>query len=235
MVWHERLRGRYGGEEPSLLRAARDLPALESILEAPTKAKVPTKPHELYALATSLGQYTREHRKSAMKYIARKVPTVALSDLSLPRKMKARPSIFGEMARIVSSADEPLGTICFVLGSTGMRIGEGLALRIEDLDFQRKLIHIRHSVFAGTLGTPKSEGEHGIAADAAQLGGAPQGLPGFKALSPEWPGASVRESSRTPVLCEQAAGKEAAPVALVAGDSTRGLPCVSAWCRYGAD
>jgi hypothetical protein len=33
-----------------------------------------------------------------------------------------------------------------------MRIGEVLALRTEDLDFQRMLIHIRHSVFAGTLG-----------------------------------------------------------------------------------
>jgi integrase len=88
-----------------------------------------------------------------------KVPTVALSDLSLPRKMKARPRVnsANEMVRIISSADEPLGTICLVLGSTGMRIGEVLALRIEDLDFQRRLIHIRHSVFAGTLGTPKSE------------------------------------------------------------------------------
>jgi integrase len=88
-----------------------------------------------------------------------KVPTVALSDLSLPRKVKARPRVYSaeEMARIISASDEPLGTICFVLGSTGMRIGEVLALRIEDLDFQRKLIHVRHSVFAGTLGTPKSE------------------------------------------------------------------------------
>src|SRR5215470_1725134 len=88
-----------------------------------------------------------------------KVPTVRISDLSLPRKTKARPSVYSaaEMARIVSSADEPLGTVCFVLGSTGMRIGEVLALRIEDLDFQRSLIHVRHSVFAGTLGTPKSE------------------------------------------------------------------------------
>jgi integrase len=88
-----------------------------------------------------------------------KVPTVALSDLSLPRKVKAKPRVYSasEMAQIISSADEPLGTICFILGSTGMRIGEALALRVEDLDFQRKLIHIRHSVFAGTLGTPKSE------------------------------------------------------------------------------
>jgi hypothetical protein len=88
-----------------------------------------------------------------------KVPTVALSDLSLPRRVKARPRVYSadEMARIVSPADEPLRTICFVLGSTGMRIGEVLALRIEDLDFQRNPIHVRHSVFAGTLGTPKSE------------------------------------------------------------------------------
>jgi integrase len=66
-----------------------------------------------------------------------KVPEVSLSDLSLPRKIKARPRVYSanEMAQIISSADEPLGTICFVLSSTGMRIGEVLALRIEDLDF----------------------------------------------------------------------------------------------------
>src|SRR5215472_15896931 len=96
----------------------------------------------------------------------------------------SKPRVYSasEMAKIISSADEPLGTICFVLGSTGMRIGEALALRIEDLDFQRKLIHIRHSVYAGLLGTPKSEASRAIAAHAAQPGGAPQGLPGFKAL-----------------------------------------------------
>jgi integrase len=88
-----------------------------------------------------------------------KVPEVRLSDLSLPQKVKARPRCYSadEMARIVSSADEPLGTMCFVLCSTGMRIGEVLALRLEDLDFQRQLIHVRSSVYAGTLGTPKSE------------------------------------------------------------------------------
>jgi integrase len=60
------------------------------------------------------------------------------------------------MSQIVSSADEPLGTICFVLSSTGMRIGEVLALKVEDVDYQRGLIHVRSSVYAGTLGTPKS-------------------------------------------------------------------------------
>jgi integrase len=88
-----------------------------------------------------------------------KIPEVALSDLSLPRKVKAKPRCYSadEMAQIVSSADEPLGTICFVLCATGMRIGEVLALRTEDLDFTRRLIHVRSSVYAGTLGTPKSD------------------------------------------------------------------------------
>jgi integrase len=88
-----------------------------------------------------------------------KVPEVAISDLSLPRKVKAKPRCYSadEMARIVLAADEPLGTICFVLCATGMRIGEVLALRTEDLDFTRRLIHVRSSVYAGTLGTPKSD------------------------------------------------------------------------------
>jgi len=88
-----------------------------------------------------------------------RVPEVSLSDLSLPRKVKAKARCFtaDEMARIVSSADEPLGTICFVLCATGMRIGEVLALRIDDLDLKRRLIHVQSSVYAGVLDTPKSE------------------------------------------------------------------------------
>lgn len=53
------------------LRTARDLPNIESILKDPTKAPVPKNPAELYALSTSLSQYTREHGKSAMTYIKR--------------------------------------------------------------------------------------------------------------------------------------------------------------------
>jgi hypothetical protein len=60
------------------------------------------------------------------------------------------------MVQIVSSADEPLGTICFLLSVTGMRIGEVLALRVEDLDFKRKLLNVRCSTCGGKLGTPKS-------------------------------------------------------------------------------
>lgn len=87
------------------------------------------------------------------------VPKVSLSDLTLPQRdvrSKVRCYSAEEMTRIVSSADEPLGTICFLLSVTGMRIGEVLALRSEDLDFKRKLINVRCSTYGGQLCTPKS-------------------------------------------------------------------------------
>jgi len=87
------------------------------------------------------------------------VPEVSLSDLALPEKIKTKARCFapGEMRAIVQKADEPLSTISLILSTTGMRIGEVLALRREDLDFQRKLIHVRNSVYAGQLGTTKSK------------------------------------------------------------------------------
>jgi integrase len=114
------------------------------------KRKAKTIENILLTLSSVLG--------SARKW-GYKLPEVALSDLSLPRRIKAKPRCYSadDMARIVSSADEPLGTICFVLSTTGMRIREVLALRLEDLDFKRQPIHVRSSVYAGTLGPPKSE------------------------------------------------------------------------------
>lgn len=87
------------------------------------------------------------------------IPRVSLSDLSLPQETAraVRCYALGEMRKIISSADEPLASICFLLSVTGMRIGEALALRLDDLDFERKLIHVRSSTYAGQLGTPKSK------------------------------------------------------------------------------
>jgi integrase len=74
-------------------------------------------------------------------------PKVSLSDLSLPQDTSKEPRCFTfeNMQKIASSADEPLATICFLLCVTGMRIGEVLALRVEDLDFRRKLVKVKHS------------------------------------------------------------------------------------------
>lgn len=65
-------------EFDAYLRAARDLPNIESILAAPTKSQVPKSPAQLYALATSLAQFTREHQKSAMRFVARMPAEFAL-------------------------------------------------------------------------------------------------------------------------------------------------------------
>jgi hypothetical protein len=58
-------------EFEAYLRTSRELPAIEAILREPTEADVPKSPPLLYALSTSLAQYTRSEGKSAMKYIAR--------------------------------------------------------------------------------------------------------------------------------------------------------------------
>jgi len=65
-------------EFDAYLRTARELPAIEAILESPTKAQVPKSPAQLYALATALAQFTREHHKSAMSFVARMPAEFAL-------------------------------------------------------------------------------------------------------------------------------------------------------------
>jgi integrase len=91
------------------------------------------------------------------------IPKVSLSDLSLPQDTprQSRFFVLRDMQRMVRAADEPLGTICFILSVTGMRIGEVLALRVQDLDFHRKLINVRCSTYAGQIGTPKSKASVG--------------------------------------------------------------------------
>jgi hypothetical protein len=58
-------------EFAAYLRTSRELPNIESILAAPATAHVPKEPSQQYALVISLAMYTREHQKSAMKYVSR--------------------------------------------------------------------------------------------------------------------------------------------------------------------
>ena len=65
-------------EFDAYLRTARELPTIEAILDTPTKAVVPKSPCQLYALSTSLAQYTREHKKPAMAFVKRMPAEFAL-------------------------------------------------------------------------------------------------------------------------------------------------------------
>jgi integrase len=62
-----------------------------------------------------------------------------------------------EIRALIAKAQEPLKMILLLLSTTGLRINEALGLSLADLDFEQNVIHVRHSAYNGTLGTPKSE------------------------------------------------------------------------------
>src|SRR5215831_14503892 len=76
-----------------------------------------------------------------------------IADLTMPRdgvRKEARCFSDEEMQRIITNAPEPLHTIVAITAVLGLRVGETLALRVQDLDFTKKIIRIRQSVDAAT-------------------------------------------------------------------------------------
>jgi hypothetical protein len=106
---------------------------------------------------------------------------------------------------------------------------------MEDVDFQRKLIHIRHSVFASALGTPKSEASMASLPMPLNLAVRLKDFLASKHYRQNSQGLLFANRRGRPFSANKLREKKLRPVALVVGDSTRGLPCVSAWCRYDTD
>jgi integrase len=76
-----------------------------------------------------------------------------LADLVLPRdgvRTEQRCFTDEEMRRVIMAAPEWFGTIVAVTAILGLRIGETLALRVSDVDFDRRLIRVRQSVDSAT-------------------------------------------------------------------------------------
>lgn len=94
----------------------------------------------------------------AMHKLLKSIPTINFSDLTLPEKEKTKPQFLSgrEIKKLIKASRGVLRTILMVLALTGMRINEVLGLRVEDIDFENKVIHVRKSAYNGTLGTPKS-------------------------------------------------------------------------------
>lgn len=81
------------------------------------------------------------------------VPQVKRSDLVLPRTEGGREVRFldaVQVGQIIGAAKEPYATMFAVLGMTTVRAGELLGLKVDDLDFNKKIIHIRRSVDSRT-------------------------------------------------------------------------------------
>jgi len=55
-----------------------------------------------------------------------------------------------EAGRIIFGASEPFATIWALTAMLGLRVGEVLALRVSDLDFERKIIRVRQSLDSAT-------------------------------------------------------------------------------------
>jgi integrase len=62
-----------------------------------------------------------------------------------------------EARQIIVAAGQPFRTMFAIAAMTGMRVGEILALQTNDLDFERRMIHVRRSVWQGQIQTVKSK------------------------------------------------------------------------------
>ncbi len=62
-----------------------------------------------------------------------------------------------EIGQIVNAAKGQYRVLFHVVAATGLRAGELFGLHVEDLDFDRRLIHIRRSVWRGREVSPKTQ------------------------------------------------------------------------------
>ena len=51
-----------------------------------------------------------------------------------------------ELVKLLDAIPEPFRTAVFLAGASGLRVGELLGLKWEDVDFERNVIHIKRSI-----------------------------------------------------------------------------------------
>ena len=89
------------------------------------------------------------------------VPANPASGVKLPPRPLRQPLRFftiGEVTRLLEALKEPELTLVLTAVLTGMRIGELLALRWRNVDFERRIIRVREAVYEGHNSTPKTQG-----------------------------------------------------------------------------
>jgi integrase len=85
---------------------------------------------------------------------------VLTRDLALPSdELRKETRFFNgvEAQLIISIAPEPYRTMSAIAAMTGLRVGEVVGLQKADLDFQRRMIHVRRSAWYGKVQTVKSK------------------------------------------------------------------------------
>jgi integrase len=80
--------------------------------------------------------------------------------LVLPERAITRPSRFftaDQVRAILAGLQGWHRVMIAIAATTGLRIGEILALKVSDFDFERKLLTVYRSVWRGKLSTPKPQ------------------------------------------------------------------------------
>lgn len=93
---------------------------------------------------------THNQALSALLFLYREVLNVALpwlDDVERPKTPKRIPSVFTttEVASLLTMLEPDMALIARLLYGTGMRLMEGLRLRVKDLDFDRGVIIVREA------------------------------------------------------------------------------------------
>jgi integron integrase len=93
---------------------------------------------------------THNQALSALLFLYREVLAVDLpwlQDLARPGRPKRIPTVLtpDQVARVLQSLDDPARLVARLLYGTGMRLLEGLRVRVKDLDFDRRVIVVREA------------------------------------------------------------------------------------------
>ena len=83
------------------------------------------------------------------------------SAVELPEKQSIREKrvlMPDEVTRLLAVLREPVYTMVLIAVLTGLRIGEIIGLRWEDVDLDRSELRVEQSVYRGSVGSPKTKG-----------------------------------------------------------------------------
>jgi integrase len=105
----------------------------------------------LYALLNTMFDVAVQHDLIGTSPVRRK--------LHRPQhEPKEKPVLSGEQVRkVIEAVANEYKPLFVVTAVTGMRIGEVLALRWEDVDLDARKMTVRHNLWRGQLGTPKTK------------------------------------------------------------------------------
>jgi integrase len=160
--------------KPSTVRAAKShlkthiLPAMGDL----ALTAITTRNVQAFVSSMSVNGLSRKSCENVLQTLSSLVKTAKAwryipevfdrTALSLPRageKAEERFFTAKQVKQIIAASEEPYATLWAVLALTGCRAGEILALRLTDLDFDKRVIRIRRTLDGATRLThaPKSK------------------------------------------------------------------------------